>query len=104
MNIFKRIKSAVRYRKAVRMADEAYQKTGVRQYVLPLDNKKKKLVVLDRYNMRIYKRKGYMSQKVNVLALEKECFYCTPYRNGDGELPANVVDLKKKQYLAWFAS
>jgi hypothetical protein len=104
MNIFKRIKAAVRYRKAVKMADKAYRKTGVRKYVLPLDDKKKTLLVLDRYNMRIYKRKGYMSQKVSVLALEKECFYCTPYANGTGLLPKSVVDLKKKQYLAWFAS
>lgn len=104
MNIFKRVKAAVRYHKAVKMADKAYEKTGVRQYVLPLNNAKKTLVVLDRYNMRIYKRKGYMSRKVNVLALEKECFYCTPYANGTGLLSKSVVDLKKKQYLAWFAA
>lgn len=104
MNIFKRIKAAVRYRKAVRMADEAFQKSGQRHYVLPLSGKKKTLLVLDRYNLRMYKRKGYMSQKANVLALEKECFYCTPYIDGKGALPDNVIALKKKQYLAWFAS
>lgn len=103
MNIFKRIRAALRLKEAVRQADNAHKKTGERYYVMPNGNSGK-LIIMDRYNFRKLKHKGYLSHKVIVRDLEIECFYCTPYRNGSGELSKSVIDLKRKQYISWVVS
>ena len=57
---------------------------------------------MDRYNFRKLKHKGYISHKASVTDLEKECFYATPYKNGSAKMPTSVIELKKKQYYAWY--
>lgn len=36
--------------------------------------------------------------------LEAECFYCTPYRNGMGELSPMAKSLKRESYYSWVAA
>lgn len=103
MKMFKRFRAALRLKEAVRQADDAHKKTGERYYVMPNGNSGK-LIIMDRYNFRKLKHKGYLSRKAFVRNLEMECFYCTPYRNGSGKLPRNVIDLKRKQYISWVMS
>lgn len=103
MNIFRRIRAALRLQEAVRQADKAHRETGERYYVMPNDNSGK-LIIMDRFNFRKLKHKGYLPHKAVVRDLEIECFYCTPYRNGCGKLPKSVIDLKRKQYIRWVAS
>ena len=93
------IRDLLRLRKAVMMAEEAHAKNGERYYVMPTADGK--VMVTDRKNFRIMKRKGYVSDKATVPDLARECFYCTPYRNGKEELPPDVVALKRRQYLSW---
>ncbi len=81
------------------MADQAHNKTGERYYVMPTDDAK--LIVIDRANFRIMKQKHYISSRVSVRDLVDECFYHTPYRDGKGELPPDVMELKRRQYYAW---
>ena len=100
MNIFKRLRAVLRLRKAVSLADNAHRKTGERYYVMPNGNRGK-LIILDRCNFRILKRKGYIMNEAKVADLERECFYCTPYRNGDGKLPDRVVVKKRAEYCRW---
>lgn len=102
MNVFKKVKSYLRYREAVKKADDAHARTGERYYVMPASGAKKALLIMDRYNFRKLKHKGYISRKAFVADLERECFYCTPHRNGSAKLPDEVVELKKKQYYAWY--
>jgi len=89
----------LRLRRAVLMADNAHLEDGERYYVMPTADGK--LMVMDRRNFRIMKKKGYINSDARVNDLVSECFYCTPYRNGDGELPPDVVARKRRQYLAW---
>lgn len=100
MNIFKRFRAMLRLKEAVRQADKAHKKTGERYYVMPNGNTGK-LIIMDRFNFRKMKQKGYVSQNAIIQNLIFECFYCTPYRNGDGMLPKSVIDLKRKQYMSW---
>lgn len=104
MNIFKKIKATLRLNEAMRQADKAHNENGNRYYVMPTSGTSGQLIIMDRNNFRKLKHKGYVSNRTFVRDLEKECFYCTPYRNGTGELPSAVVALKRKQYFSWLDS
>ena len=101
MNIFKKITASLRLREAVRKADEAHGENGQRYYVMPTSGTSGQLVIMDRNNFRKLKQKHYIKYSTFVSDLERECFYCTAYRNGAGELSAEVIALKKKQYFSW---
>lgn len=102
MNVFKKLKAYLRYREAVRKANEAHERTGERYYVMPASSTKKSLLVMDRFNFRRLKHKGYITNKAFVADLERECFYATPYRNGSAEFSTLVIEFKKRQYYAWY--
>ena len=102
MNIFRKFKASLRLREAIKMADKAHSQTGKRYYVMPQHNSGgKRLIVMDRYNFRRLKLKHYIHNEASVFDLIRECFYCTPYRNGNQYLAPE--DRKKKviQYFAW---
>ena len=100
MNFFQNLQAGLMYREAVRKADRAHNSDGGRYYVMP--SAEGKLIIMDRKNFRIFKNKHYISHQAKVKDLERECFYCTPYRNGTGELPPLVIAIKRKQYLDWY--
>jgi hypothetical protein len=100
MNIFHKLKSSLMYREAVRKADRAHADDGRRYYVLP--SAEGKLLIMDRENFRILKHKHYIDSRARVQDLVDECFYCTPYRNGDGALPPEQQAIKRKQYFSWY--
>lgn len=102
MNIFKRFRAVLRLKEAVRQADKAHKETGERYYVMP-NGDSGKLIIMDRFNFRKLKQKRYVSPNVFVSDLERECFYCTPYRNGNGALPAEAVTMKRRQYMEFVA-
>ena len=102
MNIFAKFKASLRLRHAIRLADKAHSQTGQRYYVMPQHGSRgKKLIVMDRYNFRRLKLKHYIHGDARVFDLVRECFYCTPYRDGNQYLAP--ADRKKKvlQYFAW---
>lgn len=102
MNPFKKIKAYLVYREAVTKANEAHQKTGERYYVMPTADKKKTLIVMDRRNFRKLKQKAYINRQANIRHLENHCFYCTPYKNGMGELHPIDIETKKEHYYQWY--
>lgn len=101
MNIFRKIKAALCLREAIRQADEAHSKNGHRYYVMPTSGETGQLVIMDRDNFRKLKQKGYIGIRTFVSDLERECFYCTPYSNGSGELPADIIKQKRASYYSW---
>lgn len=103
MNIFQKIKASLRLREAVRKADEAHQQTGERYYVMPASADGCKLIIMDRFNFRKLKQKGYITQKVHISDLERECFYFTAYRNGSCVILPEVEKIKRQQYYRWYA-
>ena len=96
-----KFKASLRLREAVRKADKAHSENGHRYYVMPTSSTSGQLVIMDRNNFRKLKQKGYINRNTFVNNLKQECFYCTPYRNGAGELSAEAVALKKRQYFSW---
>lgn len=102
MNPFKKLKAYLRYREAVRKADEAHVQTGERYYVIPASGKNKTLLIMNRTNFRKLKQKNYITRKAFVRDLEKECFYCTPYRNGTGKLSNMDIAVRKSIYYNWY--
>ena len=105
-NPFKQFVDYLRYREAVKKADKAHAKTGERYYVMPAlvpegSPSGIKLLVMDRFNFRKLKQKGYINNRANVRDLISECFYCTPYRNGDGYLDARGRRIKLSLYFSY---
>ena len=90
----------LRYREAVRKADEAHAKTGERYYVMPTEDRKK-LLVIDRANFRKMRHKGYINKQAVVRDLISEAFYFTPYRNGNGYLNEEGRKFKLKLYFSY---
>lgn len=103
--MFRKFKARLRLREAVKMADRAHSADGNRYYVMPVEGSfGRKLVVLDRRNFRIYKRKRYVGPEAKVFDLLRECFYFTPYRLGDKAISPYERKLKEIQYLDWVES
>ncbi len=102
MNIFRQFFAYLRLREAVRKADEAWRRTGRRHYVLPGSNRS--LIVMDRDNFRILRRKGYIPQKAVIHDAVAESFYFTPHRDGSGRLSGKDRSMKVRQYFSWYAS
>lgn len=103
MHIFQKLKASLRLREAVRKADEAHQQTGERYYVMPASADGCKLIIMDRFNFRKLKQKGYITHKAFVPDLERECFYFTPYRGGSCAISLEVEKIKRQQYYRWYA-
>lgn len=100
MNIIKKIKASLRLREAIRKADKCFEETKERHYVMPT-TKEEQLIIMDRKNFRLLKQKRYIDRNKTIYDLEKICFYCTPYANGNGKLSKEDIALKKKEYLKW---
>ena len=98
-NLFRRFFQYLRYREAVKKADKAHAQTGERYYVMPTVNGK--LIVMDRANFRIMKKKHYLNQNAKVRDLINESFYMTPYRLGNGYLDKKGRRIKLLLYYSW---
>lgn len=104
LNIFQKLKATLRLREAINKADNAHNNSGERYYVMPTSGTSGDLIIMDRANFRKLKQKGYISRSIYTRDLERECFYCTPYRNGSGELHPDILSLKREQYFSWVAA
>jgi hypothetical protein len=98
MNIFKKFKAYLRFREAVRQADNAYTQTNQRHYVLPTPDGM--LIIMNRKNFRGLKRKGYIDRRAYVLGLEEGWLYCTPYGNGKRGMDDTTKQMRYKRYLS----
>ncbi len=104
MNVFQNLFAYLRLYSAVRKADDAYQRTGKRHYVMPSYGDNCELIVMDRSNFRILKRKGYINNKALVHDMILESFYFTPHCNGSGWLTEKDRRNKIRQYFSWYAA
>ncbi len=101
MNIFRQFFAYLRLREAIRKADEAYIRTKNRQYVLPGSDCR--LIIMDRSNFRLLKRKGYIPNNACTHDAVVESFYFTPYRDGSGWITKADRLHKLKKYFQWYA-
>ena len=105
-NPFHQFIDYLRYREAVRKADNAHAQTGERYYVMPAAVPEASapginLLIMDRNNFRKLKQKHYINIRATQQDLLSECFYCTPYRNGDGYLDAHGRRIKLALYFSY---
>lgn len=99
MNIFKKIKYFFMYQRAISMANNAYHTTGNRHYVMPTPQGK--LMVTDRANFRLLKRKHYINPNATLGHLTAECFYHTPHRGGTHAMHPTKVKAQLHLYWQW---
>lgn len=96
MNIYRKFKAWLQLRDAVRQADKAHGESGDRFFVLPAAGGK--LIVTDRRNFRILKRKHYIDKSKTVSDMERGCFYATPGKGGTGAISAGP---RMKYFYKW---
>lgn len=99
MKFLKKFKAYLRLLEAVKKADNEFKKNGERYYVMP--GYDRKLIIMDRRNFRLLKKKHYITNKATVKNLELECFYCTPYKDGKGQLTKEDIKSKREEYYKW---
>lgn len=105
-NPFLQFTDYLRYREAVKQADKEHAKTGERYYVMPATVSEAsasaiKLLIMNRKTFRKLKQKHYISQIATQRDLLNECFYCTPYRDGNGYLDAHGRRIKLLLYFSY---
>ena len=101
MNVLRKLNAYLRLREAVNQADAAWQRNRKRYYVLPSTDGSRLLIVMDRQNFRVLKRKGYIDRSASMPDLAVESFYFTPSGNGTGCLSDADRRHKAAQYYSW---
>ena len=101
MNIFVKFQAYIRYKKAVAVATEKYLETGKRYFVMPTFGRGRQLVIIDRENFRLFKKRHLISKDARVQHLIEECFYRTPYFNGKDALTKAEIAHKKRMLYIW---
>lgn len=99
MNIFKKFRAFLRFREAVKLADQAHAKNHHRFYVLPTQDGK--LVVTDRKNFRGLRRKGYISRDAKVPELSTHSIYHTGDARGLGGVLPEYLREKFNDYIKY---
>lgn len=77
---FRRLKRKIVYYNAVRLANKCHEKSGYRYFVVA--DTKGRLVVMDKKNFRILKRKHYLPN-VPTNIFTDGCIYYTANRKGE---------------------
>lgn len=96
---FKRLIDTHRFNRAVKKANEAFMRTGERQYILLQTDGE--LVVMDKKFFKAAKKEGRIPRDTNIFTLERECLYHTPYNNGTGALKPEAIKKRLERYLRW---
>lgn len=99
INWFRYFRDYLRLRKAIQLADEQHAKDGDRYFVIPSTDGT--LLIMDRKNFKGLKRKKYIGKNVTLHDMYRECFYYTPYTNGNDALTPEVRKAKANSYYAW---
>lgn len=88
------------YSEAVRMAESASANdNGNRYYVMP-STVRGKVIIFDRSQFRILKRKHYIKESMSMQDCVKNCFYHTQNKAGNVMHPL-LVEKGRKRFLQW---
>ena len=100
IRLLKRLKAKMVYSKAVRKAESASAKdNGNRYYVMP-STVRGKVIIFDRSQFRILKRKHYVKESMSMQDCVKNCFYHTRDKAGNVMHPL-LVEKGRKRFLQW---
>lgn len=100
IRLIKRLKAKMVYSKAVRMAESASANdNGNRYYVMP-STVRGKVIIFDRSQFRILKRKHYIKESMKMQDCVKNCFYHTRDKAGNAMHPL-LVEKGRKRFLQW---
>ena len=105
MNIYTKFVARLQLDKAIREAEEAHHKDGDRYYVMPTFNGTKGkpvLIILNRFNFRKLRHKGYIKPQAKIIDLLNECFYFTAQRDGTGYMDKHAKEVKRASYFSWY--
>lgn len=99
LNLIRKFKSYLIYREAVAKAETLHSETGDRQFVIPSPDGS--LIIVDRRNFRLLKRKGYIEKDVRISDLIISSFYYTSDRSGRYPIPEHEIEIRKQKFYLW---
>lgn len=91
------LKADIQLKYAVREAEKKYRQRNVRYYVIP--NFEHRLITRNRYEIRKYHTDGYFDYSAKMDNFKEECFYYTPYANGQETISVKEQEAKRKAWL-----
>lgn len=91
------LKADIQLKYAIKEAEEKYKKGNVRYYVIP--NFNHKLITCSRAEIRRYRTEGYFDHSAKMDNFKDECFYYTPYANGQDPISVGRKENKRKLWL-----
>ncbi|MEG1544911.1 MAG: hypothetical protein RR382_10375 [Tannerellaceae bacterium] len=89
----------IKYRYAVKLADDAHKKSGERYFVMPNENDK--LIVINRNTFRKFKMRGQIVHEAAVKDMIKESFYLTACKDETHPVHPSVKEAKRLMYLEY---
>ena len=95
INPIKKLRAYVRLKRAISKANEQFELTHKRQYVLIYDGK---LIVTGRADLKRWKRKKLVPWNVTVQTMERMCIYHTPHGNGSMAMGYAEGKIRKALY------
>lgn len=95
----KKLNARIRYDEAVNKANKAFEKTGNRQFVIPMQNGK--ALIVDRNNFRELKRKGYIGKNYTINDCMINAFYRTPLPNGTQAMTDEQIQRGMERFINW---
>lgn len=87
---------------AIRIADKAYTNTRKRYFIISADDRKKKLLVINRSMFRKYKHYGMIDNRAMITNMKQESFYFTPCCDGSEKLSEINLQAKREMYVKWY--
>lgn len=100
IRLLKRLKAKMVYSEAVRRAESASANdNGNRYYVMP-STVRGKVIIFDRSQFRILKRKHYIKESMKMQDCVKNCFYHTRDKAGNAMHPL-LIEKGRKRFLQW---
>ena len=94
-NPIKKLRAYIRLQKAITKANNYFEKTRERQYVLMYGDR---LLVTGRSDLKRWKRKKLVPWGVNVGTMERMCIYHTPYGNGTKPMTKLEGEIRRGLY------
>ena len=99
INWYRYLRDYLRLRAAIQTADEQHAKDGDRYYVLPSTDGK--LLIIDRKDFKLLRRKHYIRQGTNLNDLRRCAFYYTPYPDGKDAITPDICRERADLYYQW---
>lgn len=100
IRLLKKLKALMVYNKAVHAADLASSREGGNRYYVMPSTRRGKVIIVDRANFRLLRKKHYVNKDMKIQDCVNNCFYHTKDRKGEAMHPL-LIEKGRKRFIDW---